>query len=505
MYIFKQIQKYFPTDQQEWKLYLAKTLPIVFGAVFFALNSFIDNFMVTSIPNAVASLGYANSWTAVVSSFFIGIGIFGSALVGQFYGAKKYQQVIEVVNFRISFSLLIAIIFALVAWIIPQPFLEVFSHDNDKAPEQTITYLRIIAITWILLAFTYNSGNLLREVAYAKASFFNTLITLLTNVSFNLIFVYATKYGAVGTAYASIISRVVALILNVAVMTKINHYLVINYFTFWKFSQAILIQFNKRLIGILIYSLAINLVVFRSSIWNDGFATLGDPNYLITGPAVLSLTLAITNLMTSSFQAINGNINFFIGTKIANNQVELALANAKKVLGINFLTALMLSLLTMILIVGFVHLPGFASGVEENVILNQKNKLSNVNQVAHEAGQYYLTTLQYTIFVAVLYNPVWMLLLTNLRIIGSGGRNNIVSIANMVTNLMQLGWLAILVYAILPIAPAIRANLPLAYLIFFASDVVKWWFYIYLRHKIKWIKNLSTEHDQLVQSKRRFI
>ncbi|MDQ0513729.1 Na+-driven multidrug efflux pump [Mycoplasmoides fastidiosum] len=502
MQILSKLKAYFPDNRAEWKLYLAKTIPIVFGALFFALNSFVDNFMVTSIPNATASLGFANSWTAVITSFFIGVGVFGSVLVGQFYGAKKYQQVVEVVNYRISFSLLITLIFAIVAWSVPGPFLDVFSHGQDRDPAQTIEYLRIIAISWVLLAFAYNSGNLLREVAFAKLSFISTLITLFTNIIFNLLFVYVAKWGAVGTAYASVIATGVGLILSVVFLYRAKREIMINYFLFWKFSKVIFIQFNKRILGTLIYSVAINLVVFRSSLWNFGFPSLGPEEYQVTGPGVLGLALAIANLMTSSFQAINGNINYFVGRFIGIGDWQLALRNSKKVMGINFLVALSLTIATALLIYILTLIPGFASGVHisaYNYMVNVKHASeAEATATAWKAEAFYLNHLRETVWVAAVYNPIWMLLLTTLRIIGSGGRSNIVSLANMISGILQIVWLAIIVYAILPYSSTLRENLALSTVLFYASDIIKWGGFELMKLKMQWIRNLNVEHEDLV-------
>ncbi|UUD37848.1 MATE family efflux transporter [Mycoplasmoides fastidiosum] len=476
-------------------------MPIIFSSIFFALNSFVDNFMVTSIPNATASLGFANSWTAAISSFFIGVGGFGSVLVGQFYGAKKYKEVVEVINYRISFSLIIALAFSIAAWTAPAQFLDVFSHGQDRDQNQTIEYLNIIAISWILLAFTYNSGNLLREVAFAKLSFISTLITLVTNIVFNLIFVYVANLGAVGTAYASVISRVVALILNVAFMYKAKREITVNYFMFWRFSKAIMIQFNRRMLGTIIYSLAINLVIFRSSLWNFGFPTLGPSEYQVTGPGVLGLALAVANLMTSSFQAINGNINYFVGRYIGTDDWKLALKNGKKVMGVNFLVSLWLSLSTAIFIVIVTVIPGFASGVYtsayEHMISTPGASEASAAAVASQAEAYYLDTLRNTVLVTAAFNPIWMLLLTTLRIVGAGGRSNAVSTVNLLTGVGQILWLTVIVYVILPHSPVLRQNLPLATVVFFASDFLRWTCFELMKWKMKWIRNLNVEHDGL--------
>jgi Na+-driven multidrug efflux pump len=37
------------------------SLPIIFAAMIFALNSFIDNFMAIPIPNGIDKLSYANT------------------------------------------------------------------------------------------------------------------------------------------------------------------------------------------------------------------------------------------------------------------------------------------------------------------------------------------------------------------------------------------------------------------------------------------------------------
>lgn len=492
--------KYFPANLQEWKLYLAKTVPIVLGAIFFSLNSFVDNFMVGTIPNAVASLSYANFWTGIVGSFVIGIGVFGSVLSGQFYGAARYEELRQSLHYRTLLSLIIALSFALVAWIIPAPFLRVVSHGNDANESQTIAYLRIIAIAWVMLAFTSQSGNLLRELGFGKAAFATTLIVLVTNVGFNLIFVFVLKFGAVGTAYASVLARGVAFFVNPLICNKIDKNIQYWYLPFWKINRAIVLQYWKRFVGFLLYAFSINLVILRSSLWNYAYPTMGDRDFFITGGTVIGIVATITTVMTSGIMAINGNINFFIAKHVANDEVTIAAQNAKKVSTINVLVAIFLSLLTILFVLVLIRIPAFYQGVYENVVdkLKERDWSSTlIQQKAQGAVAYYQTHVLYAMIVVAVFNPLWLWGITELRIAGIGGHANITAIINCSTGVLQLLWLVLLVYAIMPHSSVMRDQFWLTYTIFFASDIIKMLLFKVAERKIPWAKNLNAEYENL--------
>lgn len=132
---------------------------------------------------------------------------------------RKKQTLLakQVNNIRYILSISTVLIFAILSWVIPEEMLKVVQRDKssnilDKDVfEDAKSYLFIIAFSWILFAYIVTSSGILREIGVMKVSLLFTLMTLISNVSLNLVLI--PQMGVAGSALATVISRLITAIL----------------------------------------------------------------------------------------------------------------------------------------------------------------------------------------------------------------------------------------------------------------------------------------------------
>jgi len=102
----------------------------------------------------------------------------------------------------------------------------------------------------------------------------------------------------------------------------------------------------------------------------------------------------------------------------------------------------------------------------------------------------YLNNLKMTIWPLAGFMPMWIWYITRSRCISAGGKTNITALVDAIDGCVQICWISILVFIIIPNT---GLSFPLAYTIFFLSDSIKLIVYEVLFYNLNWGKNLTLE------------
>lgn len=495
---FIKIKQYFPSTKQKWKAYLRTTIPIMLASLVFTLNAFVDNFMSTNIEGGNQALAYANTWTEIEIGIISLTTIVGTSLFGQYVGKKDFIKVKEVISFRILFALLIAIVFAIPAAAIPREMVMLISgFDKNMLPivlENSTTYLRLITISWVLNAIAFTVAMILREKHHGVASFIASLISLLLNIILNSIFVFGLNKGIDFLAYSTIISIAISLLYAIVFIIIKDKEILINPLKIFCISKQILRHFFDRIwsfIFLTISSICINL---RFIFWNIGFptSTIGDPNYVISAANILGISGMFFNIFWTSFESINANFAVYVGKELGHDNFDQAKTNANELQGFHLLLALSFSIILFALSFGIEKMEFLADGYEKGLIeyLN-KNEIPNKDEIINNAIPFFMKNIKYTLWTLCFFMPIFIWFISRSRVLSTGGLTNLVSIIEMISSVLQIGWIALIVYVFTNINEAL--SFPIAYSIFFISDICKLVVYEIVFKKANWIRNITIE------------
>lgn len=497
---------HFPDSKTKWWQYFKFAMPVVLSGLCFSLNNFVDNFMVLTVNGGAQALSYANFYTSIILAIYTGIGFIGSALIGQYLGANEIEKARQVIRLRIILSIIVVAVFVIFAFAAPTQMIELVAGKKNplsaKSYEENVRlakdYLKYITIAWILLAWTFTSGNLLREIGLGKQSLYSTITTLLTNIVFNSIFMYGLNMGVVGAALASVIARVSAVIGNFLYLWFNRRELNVFPWQLFHVSSVIFMQFMKRFPSILLSSSAVAFNTVRQAFYNNAdTSNIQD----IMNVSVLAITATFTGVFTASFSSFSANVAKYVGYHLGRSEFDVAIDNGNHLKGFHFVLQFGLALFFG----AFLFVLPYISIFNKSAIDNWKLSHPGASEaIINEVRVAYNNYLIGTLIIMLSFSPIWAWFVTSGRLISAGGRNNLLSFVEFITSFLQLVWLGLLAFVIVGKGPGKwELNVVYFYLVFFLSDLVKLAVFETVYYKIEWAKNLTHEKHAISFFKRK--
>ena len=145
-----------------------------------------------------------------------GIGMGIVVLASQYWGQKRIEPIKKIISIGLKVGFLVGLIFFLLAIFIPRPLLSLFTSD-EAVIEEGIRYLRIICWTYLIYSLSSSLMYSLQSVETAMVGTVMSLSTIAINLCLNYILIYgnfgAPELGIEGAAYATLVSRIVELII----------------------------------------------------------------------------------------------------------------------------------------------------------------------------------------------------------------------------------------------------------------------------------------------------
>ena len=486
------LKSYFPDNKIVWKKYIFTSIPVILSAMVFALNAFVDNFMSTNIEGGNQALSYANTWTELEIGIISLTTIVGASIFSQYLGKKDFKSLKEIISFRIIFSTSIAILFAIPCVIAPKEMVLLISgfdeHIIQSALSNAIIYLRLITISWVLNAIWFTLSMILREKHHGIASFVSSLISLVLNIVLNSIFVFGCHFGIDFLAYSTIVANVISLSFVIIFIFLKDHELKINVLRMFFISSHILKQFFKRFSSFILLSIGSVLITIRFVVWNIGYPTgsIDNPEFYLSAANILGISGMFFNIFWTTLESVNANVNIYVGRELGNNNFDESIKNAKQLQGFHLIIATIMGLLLFALSFAIEQMTFLAEGYKLSLI---NNKQITDQTLLNNAVAAFMSNLKYTLWPLAFFMPLFIWFITRSRVISSGGHTNIVSIVECTFSAIQIGWLFLI--ALVFNSPSRPLSFPLAYFIFFLSDIPKLFVYEIIHWKVDWVRNIT--------------
>ncbi len=490
------VRAYFPENKHTWMKFLATSVPAILAAMVFSLNAFVDNFMSTRIAGGNQALAYANSWTEIVIGIVGLTSIIGSVVFAQYLGKQDFKKLKEVISMRLIFTFSICMIFCLPSWITPTGMIDLISgfdnSMNDQVKSSSELYLRIITVSWILNGLWYTLAMVLREKHHANVSLIASIISLVANIVLNSIFVYALHEPLEFLAYSTIISNFLGITYVIVFIYWKDHEIAINLLNFFNISKEVCKHFFTRFGSFALLAIGSVAVNLRFLLWNVSYPTgsIGLPEYQLAAANILGISGMFFNIFWTTFESIGSNVAIYVGKELGHNNFNEAVSNAKQLQGFHTILAAFMGMLLFFLSLGVEHMYFLADGYV--IGLKEANPLVS-EAIVNDAIARFLSDLKYTLWPLAFFMPMFIWFITRNRVISSGGHTRIVATVEAIAGTVQLGWLALV--GLVFNNPAHPLEFPLAYFIFFLSDVPKLFIYEILIKKVDWVRNIVHEDE----------
>lgn len=196
-----------------YKRVLLLAVPMALQSIITYSVGMADNLMVGHLGElALSGVYVANQLQNILHMLVTGLSAALVILASQYWGKKDPDNTRAIVAIALKFSLGAGLLFLLATLVFPSQILGFFTNDL-AVKQEALQYLSIIRYTYVFFAVTQILVASMRCVEQVRIGLVLSIITFLTNVILNWIFIFgnlgAPALGIQGAALATLVARMV--------------------------------------------------------------------------------------------------------------------------------------------------------------------------------------------------------------------------------------------------------------------------------------------------------
>lgn len=203
------------------KLIVQFAIPILIGNLFQLFYSLVDTRIVGSTlgNEALAAVGATGTLNNLIIGFLIGLTNGFAIIVARRFGAKQYDGMRKAIAGTLKLGILIACILTVISVTFLNTILRWLNMPEELMANGSL-YIRIILLG-MMAAMLYNvCASILRAIGDTVTPLIFLIISTVSNVFLDYMFILGLKTGVEGAAYATVISQIGAAILCFLYMWK---------------------------------------------------------------------------------------------------------------------------------------------------------------------------------------------------------------------------------------------------------------------------------------------
>ncbi|MCF8378396.1 MAG: MATE family efflux transporter [Bacteroidales bacterium] len=196
------------TTGKESKLIMQFAAPMLLGNVFQQMYNIVDSIVIGNYigKEALAAVGASFPIIFALISMVIGFATGATIIIAQYFGAKQMENVKRTIDTIYIVLFFASIVLSAVGIIFSGPIFRLIQLPEDVLPGATL-YMQIY-ISGLVFFFGFNGTSaILRGLGDSKTPLYFMIISTITNIVLDLVFVVVFKWGIAGVAIATIISQ----------------------------------------------------------------------------------------------------------------------------------------------------------------------------------------------------------------------------------------------------------------------------------------------------------
>lgn len=176
-----------------------------------------DNIMLgTYTELALSGATLVNQIQFTLQQIAAGIGMGIIVLASQYWGQRRTEPIKRIINVGVKLGFAIGVVFFVVSKLFPHTVLSLLTNDETVIAEG-MRYLDVISWTYLVFSISNSLMYALQSVETAMIGTIMSISTICINICINYCLIYgnfgAPELGIVGAAIATLISRLVELII----------------------------------------------------------------------------------------------------------------------------------------------------------------------------------------------------------------------------------------------------------------------------------------------------
>lgn len=202
------------TEGTPWKHILMFALPVLAGSLLQQLYNTADTIIVGRYAgeDALSAVGTTGSFAFFFLAVAIGFSSGNGVVIAQCHGAEDRENIRRNASVGILFLMALGAASAVLGTALSYPAFKYLVKVPSEILDMTVLYFRIYSVG-LLFQFGYNIfSSILRAVGDSAATLYFLLISSLTNIGLDLLFVKVIPWGVAGAAAATVISQALSFV-----------------------------------------------------------------------------------------------------------------------------------------------------------------------------------------------------------------------------------------------------------------------------------------------------
>ncbi|RED66281.1 MATE family efflux transporter [Cohnella lupini] len=348
---------------QLYRLSVPLTLQFLFTSSF----SLLDTVMVADLGELqIAAAGIAGQLEFLLVMILAGALSGPAVFMAQYYGKRDYVSIKKLAALNVFSGFAISFIFYIVLTLSSPYVFWPFTQD-DQLLEMTASFVSIVSFGFIASAVTTAFTMSLKSIGVVKAVMYMTVLSLLLNTVLNYALIYGhfgfEPMGVNGAAVATLISKLLLLILTVAYVYAMKREVSVSFLKRFPYDRVL---FGR------VYRVT-KPIIIHESLWG-----LGTTMYIVAfgmmgaaSIAIIQVSKVIGNFVLAGVLGFAQSASVMIGEQIGLRNKEQAQKYAERFTRIGVAAAVLIGLALFVAapqVVGLFHIGEQLRGQAVNIV-----------------------------------------------------------------------------------------------------------------------------------------
>lgn len=309
-----------------WRFLIRIAVPIALQQLLINSLSFIDTLFISQLGDiSLSASGMAFQYNWLLNMITFGFCSGATLFVSQFWGAKKYDDITKTYKVSTICTLVISVVFTLLALFIPEKIMSVFN-SNPLVIKEGAIYLKYVCYAYIPTALTSIMGSILRSCENVKLPMAVSVISISLNIFLDYAMIFGKfgfdKMGIMGGAIATAISAWVGFVALIFISYLHKNVLIVSLKDFLKVKFLDFKIFMKRAFPVVFNELTWGL---GTVVTNAIYSNTGYQNF-----AACTILRTVESMCLILFIGLNDGGAVIIGKTIGEKDHNRAYSYAKK-------------------------------------------------------------------------------------------------------------------------------------------------------------------------------
>lgn len=193
---------------------IAFAVPIFLGNLFQQLYNTADSLIVGNFigSDALAAVSSSGNLIFLMVGFFNGIAMGAGVVIARYFGARKTEELEKAVHTLVALGLMAGVVLTLVG-MLATPYILQWMGTPESVLPNSILYFRIYFAGSLGFVMYNIFVGILQSVGDSRHPLMYLIISSITNIALDLLFIAVLKMGVGAAAAATIISQILSAVL----------------------------------------------------------------------------------------------------------------------------------------------------------------------------------------------------------------------------------------------------------------------------------------------------